>query len=149
MLTIMQESSTTGSRILMALIIGATLSVLVTCGLLFLPIKVIEFYGDPFETDKTVVYPGDVISIKVKYCKYRNIPAVVTRHFVNSAIVTTPQTAANIGPSCGEVLSPVEVPTLLPPGEHKIVTTLEYKVNPFRIEKYTYETKMFMVLEKK
>lgn len=95
------------------------------------------------------VKPGGMVYLNVHYSKFDDVPAFVTRYLANHCLILLTKVDS------GGVLRPgvnqnyhiaVPIPPGVPAGRYRVITTVNYKVNPIRIVSTKWESQEFEVL---
>lgn len=109
------------------------------------PYKTIEWKTDKFPVKEKVIKRGDNLVFISDYCKYIDLPATVTRSFINDfAYVATP-TITYAKKGCNKMAVVVKVPKELPSGKYYIHNKFTYKVNPIRSITLVHDSEEFIV----
>lgn len=133
--------------------------------LAFYPYKTIEVFNAPVPVVNDVpVRPGETVFYQVKFCKYTNTFATVSRQLQGNGISLTQSAnrsdapATSVGDDTGRPCSkdnPVTrisgsyiVPENTPPGQYHLKVISEYQVNVFRTIPYVFETQNFKIESK-
>lgn len=96
------------------------------------PYKILEFKDKKFPVLTKTVKRGGVLQYVSRYCKYMDIPAKLTRSFVNGFVFSTPPIQTNRDCGCNEVIISVPVPSETPVGIQHIQNLYDYEPNPIR-----------------
>lgn len=94
---------------------------------------IISFDGDLVTTQESYS-PGDTVQARVKFCKYRNVPATVQWTLSNGRLTFYSAHERNLGTTgCFDRVTDIEElsPRALP-GTYRFNGTLIYRVNPLR-----------------
>lgn len=94
---------------------------------------IIHFDGE-LVTTRAIYHPGDLVQAKVRFCKYRNIPATVQWTLSNDRLTFyTPQVQSIGTTGCFDRITDIEElsPRALP-GAYHFNGTLIYQVNPLK-----------------
>jgi hypothetical protein len=91
------------------------------------------------------VKAGGLLTYELDYCKHMELPAVVTRAFVDGIVFTAPEVVTNNPAGCNSNTHLMSVPAELPSGEYYLRTTWEYQVNPLRKVLVTFTTNSFKI----
>jgi|WetSurMetagenome_2_1015567.scaffolds.fasta_scaffold54131_4 hypothetical protein len=111
------------------------------------PYKVITFNRNEFIITTPVVHQGGFVHYMNDYCKFMDLPAKVTRSFIDHIIFVTPVTAVNRPLGCHNFDIAVLIPTELPIGHYQMEMTYQYQVNPVRIITLKALTEEFEIVE--
>ena len=111
------------------------------------PYKIIVFNRNEFIITTPVVYQGNFVHYNNDYCKFMDLPARVTRSFINHLIFTTPVVGVNRPTGCHDFDIAVLIPSELPPGYYQMEMTYQYEVNPIRTITIKENTEEFVVKE--
>lgn len=111
------------------------------------PYRVLEFQGETFPVTTKSVRQGGYVAYTSNFCKYTDLPATVSRSFVNGIIFNTPSTTTNRQEGCHQMSIRVIVPPELIPGLYHIEIIYEYQVNPIRKVTIKRSTDNFNVTE--
>lgn len=96
--------------------------------------------------DKEIYRPGDRITYTFKYCKIVDQNAVVSRSIVNSIRINFTTFYSQVTRGCGTVKSSdLVIPDFIDNGLYHIESTAEYKINPLRTIKHTWESVKFEI----
>lgn len=111
------------------------------------PTKIIEYRNDTFTVEQETVEAGSPILLKHDYCFFTNATARVNYTLVNGHTITFPEFNVHVEEGCREtVASSIVIPPYVPPGEHKLVLNVWYRVNPLRTAVHRkFESEPFMV----
>lgn len=112
------------------------------------PYNPVTFKGDKFEVLTPVVKQGGTLDVISDYCKNMDIPATVSKSFVDGLIFLTPQYTSNIESGCHKKVISTAIPNELPPGEYHLHNLYIYDVNPIRRITVMHDTENFTVIEK-
>lgn len=118
---------------------------------LFWPVQtlVINNYslGNPIHVMTSVVSPGQPLEYELDYCKYSDIPSMVSRTLVDGQVITLVPTDGALPIGCHEVLvKTAVVPETVNPGRYYLNVLVSYQINPFRTERIRYYTDYFQVV---
>lgn len=80
----------------------------------------------------TTVKAGDSLFYQADYCKYMQLPATVSRSFVDGIIFSTASIVADNPVGCRTSKMVIEVPKGLISGEYTLKIIYSYQVNPIR-----------------
>lgn len=130
---------------LLSIVMGAVLIVLVTAWQLW-PYQPIVYKDAVFPISHKTVHAGSMVHYTVNYCKNMDIPAEVTREFINELIFVTPTTISNRPVGCHSIEISVLVPSELPTGHYLMRQHYTYQVNPIRTITITKDTEAFFVM---
>ena len=111
------------------------------------PYNPLVFNDFEFPIINKVIHQGDMIYYRSNYCKYMNLPALVTRTFANDILYVTPSTVTNRPMGCNVITIGVSVPHELPIGSYQIKMRYDFRVNPIRTITILENTEEFEVLE--
>ena len=87
---------------------------------------------------------GEYITYKMKFIKKMDLPAEVSKQFINGYIITLPTITANYPVGEGCTTHQVEIPKL-PPGNYYFQWSGRYRVNPIREVTVTARTPRFEI----
>lgn len=111
--------------------------------LLTYPFKVSE---STFKVVSSVVKPGGNLILAVDYCKWMDVPAIVTRQLNDGVIIELPPAVTNLPVGCYKnTIRYIPLPTGIPEGKYTYQTTLEYQVNILRTVRSTTTSPEFHV----
>lgn len=114
---------------------------------LIFPLKV-NTTQSPVIVDKQVYRPGDRITYTLSYCKYKNMPGTVYRSLVNSTRTTFTAISGSLPTGCHMIrVSDLVIPDYTDDGLYHIEGYTEYKVNPIRTIKSSWQTEEFMIVK--
>jgi hypothetical protein len=129
------------------LVLAFGLLALVAFWLLY-PYKIVTYKTTPFrivETNKSAKQ-GGALSYEYDYTKYIDVPAEVSKQFIDGLIFQSegPITRKLVG--SGHVHSEIQIPETLPSGKYRLRIIATYRVNPIRTIVITNETEQFTVM---
>lgn len=132
----------------MAVIAIAIVMVLIASYMAFASVKVIVPNVQPYKVITKEVRPGEAFIYEVDACKYKAVPSVVTRRFVDEKGTRYPQPpeSSNIKQGCGVIRVPIATPQLHP-GTWYLDLEISYQVNPLRTENYRFTTETFSIIK--
>lgn len=110
---------------------------------LFYPYNVAEIKSIEIEP---VIY-GTVLQYKVDYCKYLNIPAVVTRQLIDNAIIFLPSVETNNPVGCHKSDRFIELPNYIRSDTFILRISSTYKINPIREITITNDSNEFKLIK--
>jgi hypothetical protein len=117
----------------------------------YFPINVVDFFNEPCPilNPDSRVRKGEFLEFVVEYQKFMNYPALVSRSLVNDRVVTLTCETGALKPNNGRhrTIIRVFIPLNVFPGKYKLVTIMNYQVNPLRNILESYETDWFEVVE--
>jgi hypothetical protein len=90
---------------------------------------------------------GGKIPVVWAYNKKVNIPATVSKSFVNDIVYTIPSYTSNMPPGKQSVVILNDIPQGLPDGEYKIRYSITYRLNLLREETIIAETVPFTIVK--
>lgn len=94
--------------------------------------------GKPIYAGSTMMYTSD-------WCKSTdNHSAIVSREFVDGLRYQAPSVSEYYPKGCYVISSVIEVPRI-PPGMYRLHVSVEYHVNPLRIQRYDFWSVPFQV----
>ena len=133
----------------MVVVLTAIVLVMIASYMAFVGVKVVVPNVQPYRSITKTVLPGDTYIYEVDACKYKAVPSVVTRRFVDDKGTRYPQPpeTSNLQEGCSVIRVPVAVPELHS-GVWYMDIEVSYKVNPLRSENYHFTTETFTVLDK-
>ena len=109
-----------------------------------------EIYNNPVPTEKTVYRTGELLRLKVEFCRWSDSPYTVYGQFEDGIVYSIPPreiggTEAN---RCSVVYTPgVPVPETLPPGIYHYIGRTVYHVNPLADRVVTWRSQPFEIIE--
>ena len=111
-----------------------TLAVLLVGYWLLWPETVITFTNpQSLSVDKKFYYPGDRIAYTVKYCKYKNITATVSRAIVDDYRVTFTDVQSNLPMGCHTMTAnDLTIPMFFTQGTYHLTISGLYPLNSLR-----------------
>jgi hypothetical protein len=115
---------------------------------LLYPYKVLEFKNNPAQVLQENVEAGQMVTYMSEFCRYTDLPAIVTRQFIDGVIYTTPSENTTDTIRCGTRTQLVRVPPTLMPDRYHIKVVVQIKVNPIRTMTYEFFTEEFNVTNK-
>lgn len=136
----------TAYYIAMGTIFFGIITILFVTFLLVYPYKVIEFQKVDITKQKTVK-SGGYLQVTQNYCKYMNLPAEVSRSFVDNVIYQVPVFTTNRKIGCNSSIEYIYVPKALPAGKYYIETIYRYQVNPLRKIEIKAKTSTFEIIK--
>lgn len=125
---------------------GTLLILLVTFWLIY-PYNPLEFKS-PIKILTKHVKAGDHLQYTIDYCKNIDIPATLTKEFVDGVVFATSPVITNNPQGCSNTVGVTVVPNI-PSGKYKIRFTYVYKVNPLREISVTTESDDLFIIEEK
>jgi hypothetical protein len=128
-----------------SILMGTALILLVTFWMNY-PYTPIVFQDKEFPIGNTIVKRGEMLFYTANYCKKNNLPAKVTRSYMNSIIYVTPTTITNRPSGCNSLIIGTIVPSELPPGKYFLEMSYQYQVNPIRKVTVIQNTEEFEVI---
>lgn len=114
--------------------------------LLVYPYKIIEWNDEIFPIENKIVRAGESLIFTSDYCKYVDLPATISRSFINNFAYATTPTITNAHKGCKKMRVIVPIPAELPDGEYYLHTKYVYEVNPLRKITYTKDTEKFTIM---
>lgn len=111
------------------------------------PYKTVVFNKEEFEITTPVVKQGGFVHYLNDYCKFIDLPAKVTRSFINGLIYVSPSTIVNRPKGCNSFDIAVKIPEELPPGKYQMEMSYQYQINPVRVITIKHNTEEFEVRE--
>lgn len=111
------------------------------------PYNTLKFNDPVFPVINKKVKQGGLLLYRSNYCKYINLPAKVSRSFVNHLIFSSPQMYTNRRTGCNVITVGVQIPPELPPGIYYLQNIYSYQVNPLRVITLEHNTESFEVIE--
>ena len=126
----------------------AILMIVIIAYLAFASVKVIAPNIQPYRVITKEVKVGDILIYEVDSCKYKSVPATVTRRFVDEQSTRYPQPTevSNIKEGCSVIRVPVAIPQLHS-GIWYMELEISYQVNPLRTENYHFTTEKFNIID--
>lgn len=133
----------------MVILVSAIAVVVVAGFLALMPVEVIKPNVQPYKVITKEVKQGDTLIYEVDSCKFKSVPARITRRFVSSDGARYPQPTedSNVVAGCGKTRTTLSVPFNMPEGEWYLDLEVAYKVNPLRTEYYNFKTDKFVIIE--
>jgi len=110
------------------------------------PYKTVVFLDTVFPVQNKTVTAGTDVLYTSRYCKYMNLPALVTRTFKDELVFVTPSTVTNRPMGCNSITVIVTVPKELPAGKYVMQQVYQIQVNPVRTITITKDTESFTVV---
>ena len=111
------------------------------------PYRILEFQDAKFPVLSKKVVQGGSLNYYAAYCKYANIPSLLTRSFTNGILYTMPSMTTNNPTGCHKVMAIVAIPKELPVGTYQMKLLYEYDPNPIRHITIEMYTEKFEVIE--
>ena len=111
------------------------------------PYKIIEIKTPILPIKETVIKQGGTLTYYVNYCKYVDIPALVSRTLQDDIEYIIPSTMGTRSIGCRIAANDVVIPQSLPPSKYKLELKYTYKVNPIRTIEVESTTAAFMVIQ--
>ena len=110
------------------------------------PYNIIEF--NSVTPSKNEYRVGEVLELKVDYCKYKDLPTQITRQFMNGIIFKLSDVSSgNTSVGCDVVIiKDIRIPRELLPDDYIYKQTMVYHPNPVRDIVKTFEVS-FKVVE--
>jgi hypothetical protein len=115
---------------------------------LFYPYKVLVLKNNPAPVLADSVEAGQMVVYFSDFCRYTNLPAIVTRQFIDGVVYTTPSENVTDIARCDRRIVSVRVPPTLMPDKYHIKVIVQIKVNPIRTMTYEFLTEEFNVTNK-
>ena len=130
-------------------VVSAILLILLVIYWLIYPYKTVKFSYPKFPVlnKNRTIKRGDNLFYQVDYCKYVDLPSLVTKAFSNDIVFFVPETTGNSPTGCHSVNIQMQVPADLPMGDFHVMLTYTYQVNPIRSVTVRQETEEFKVVE--
>ena len=99
----------------------------------FYPYQPLVLNKPTFPMITKTVYPGNLLTYQVDYCKYMNLSAMITRHVINGYDYTMPTVLGDKTTGCGVSNISFTLPKETPSGvKYKLEIIYKYQVNPLR-----------------
>lgn len=111
----------------------------------FYPYKTVEWKTGKFPVETKVIKKGDNLVFISDYCKYVDLPAVVSRSFVNDFFYTTTPVTTYAKRGCNKMKVVVYIPKELPAGKYYLHNKFSYKINPIRTIVLVHDSECFTV----
>lgn len=125
-----------------AAIIGGLGIIVYIFYLLLWPVKVLEIRGDVKILNPNVKV-GEEVVYEVDFCKYKDIPGVLSRQLVDTAVVSMPDMGITLRKGCGKIQASLPTPKFLTTGTYNINFVARYKINAIRTITVTYKSEDF------
>jgi len=116
--------------------------------LAFWPTEVMQPNVQPYKINQSVIEAGQEIYFTADYCKFKPLPAKVSRSIIDTTIIFLAETTTNLDTGCKKVDTSVLIPLNTPPGIYYIQSTLTYRLNPLHEMNYRLVTEKFEVTNK-
>jgi hypothetical protein len=131
-----------------ATLLITTVFICVVAYWLLYPYKLLEIKNNPVPISATTVEGGEYISYTLDFCRFTDLPATVTRQFIDGVVYTTPTIIVQDTARCGSRETLVRVPPTLLPDTYHMHIIIQIKVNPIRTMTYRFETQPFEITNK-
>lgn len=139
------------SRIAFHLSLWSMIMVLYISYQIYVPVRILEMKVTPIPLTKTTVMQGESIGLIANYCKYKNIPSLVTVTFLNHHLAPSLTTVRNFPTGCHvgkeALIMDINIPENLRPNTYKMLIFIDYSVSNLRKEHYQFESEEFQVIE--
>lgn len=136
------------------LIIVGWMAIIMGIGLILLflywfsyPFVPVIFKDPKFPIINKTIKQGGLLRFTSNYCKYMDIPAVLSREFVNDLIFITPETTTNRAVGCHSISISIVIPKELPVGIYHLHNIYKFEVNPIRTIVLMHDSENFTVIE--
>jgi hypothetical protein len=129
-----------------AILLGILTILTVTYWLTY-PYEPLVFQDEKFPVINKIIKRGEMVVYTSNYCKYADLPALVTRTFKNELIFLTPTSITNRPIGCNSITIAVTIPKELPSGIFRLENTYEFQVNPIRKIIVLEDTEDFQVVD--
>lgn len=110
------------------------------------PYKTLEFKSKLL-VPQTTVRQGGYLEYISDYCKYVDLPATISRSFVNGIVFTTPLTFTDRAKGCNKIKVGIVIPPELAVGKYHLEIIYQYKVNPVRAITIKNESEEFYIIQ--
>lgn len=110
---------------------------------ILVPYKILEVSSVEILTPE--VKAGEQLEYRVKYCKYRDLPATVSKTLVNGTLIPFTPYVSNLPIGCEVVVVYQEVPLYAPSGIYHINVVSTFSPNPIRTINIEYRTPSFII----
>jgi hypothetical protein len=124
-----------------------TLSITIVFYWLLYPYNPVTFTGENYTIFPKEVKRGETVNYISDYCKYIDIPAVVTRQYIDGLIFIAPSATINRPMGCHKAIFSTTIPSSLPLGEYKMRMIYVFKVNPIKEITIIKDTEQFTVIK--
>lgn len=115
--------------------------------LILYPFKTVEFKDNRFPVLTKQVKQGKEMIFVSSYCKYVDLPATVSRAFINDFAYATETTITYAKKGCNTMKVVVYVPKELPLGKYYLHNKFVYQVNPLRTITLVHDSEEFEVVK--
>lgn len=132
-------------RLIIAVLLFGTASLLLTIYWLFAPYKTVDYDGE-YKMQSDVVTQGQMTAYQVKYCKYTDKKPELSKYFVDGIVFKAEEARSEFVKGCHTSLISLKIPSTLPPGRYQLRTVATYKLNPIRTKDNTNYTGWFTVV---
>lgn len=108
-----------------------------------------EIYNNPLPTDKPAYVAGEIVRLRLSFCKYTDASYTLHKQFEDGLIwgvplTTLPGTSAGV---CDTIWTAgTIVPVTLPPGNYRISGTSVFHVNPLTDREVRWQSQFFEVV---
>jgi hypothetical protein len=113
---------------------------------LLVPIKILDIKDVPIPVTPLVVEQGGTISFVTEYCKYVDIPSIITVSFINHTLTPSLVTLRNFPTGCHVGKLDIQVPRMINPNKYKLLIFIDYNVSNLRKEHYQFFSEEFEVV---
>jgi len=107
------------------------------------PYKVVEF-KEPIHILTPIVHVGENLIYELDYCKHVDIPATLSKEYIDGVVYAAPPVVVNNPKGCGIKNGITLVPNLLE-GVYSMRFSYSYKMNPIRTITIVVESEKFEV----
>lgn len=112
------------------------------------PFKTVDILERPVKILDKEVNAGEDIHYLLKYCRYRENHAHITRQFIDGVVYTTPSIETTNPEGCGEMVVAVPVPSTLMSDTYHMRVLVNIEINKLRVIQKVFETEDFRVIGK-
>lgn len=118
---------------------------------LLVPVKVLELKSLPIKLDKKIYVAGTSAQLSLEYCKYKDLPSLISISFQNHTIAPVLTSVRSLPVGCFEGKNAqnlsVRIPSDLAPNNYKMLIFFDYSVSNLRKEHYQFLTEEFEIVE--
>ena len=132
---------------------ASILAMLCLMGLFFFwwtyPYDLVTYHNDPIPVlnENKTIKKGGTLTYELNVCQHTDIPAIVTKSFIDGITFELSQSTTIKGKGCLHKIVDVDLPKSLPAGTYRLRAVSVFKPNPIRVIRYVLDSEEFKVIE--
>lgn len=109
--------------------------------------KILNTKVQPIHVEQKVIKQGDLLGLKIDYCKNRDVPSLFSISYIDGRLVATLVAGTRLPVGCHQARVHVPIPADLAPDSYKLGIHVSYNKGILGVEDHYFETQHFEVVK--